>query len=114
MKENEKNLFYNVLSSQIAEEAPPELMTNIMQNIHKIVKKRTIKYKILVILGYAALVIIPVAFVGFYLYYYTNFKIPSFQFNVEIPSKNYLIVIFILFVISLVELFFRKRLYENN
>jgi len=114
MNENEKNLFYRVLKDNITEEPAPELTSSIMHIIHKKVQKRTIKKKILEIIGYAALITIPVVVVGFYLFFYTNFKLPILQFSFEMPSRVYILTIFMVFVFSLIQLYFRKRLYESN
>jgi len=114
MNENEKKLFYKVLKDNITEEPAPELTSNIMHIIHKKVQKRMIKKKIFEILGYAALITIPVVFVGFYLFYYTDFNLPVLQFSFEMPSRSYTITICMIFVFSLIQLFFRKRLYESN
>jgi len=114
MSENEKNLFYSVLKNNIVEEPTPELTSNIMHIIHKKVQKKMIKKKIFEILGYAALITIPVVFVGFYLYYYADFNLPVLQFSFELPSKVYIITSFIIFVLSLIQLYFRKRLYDNG
>ena len=114
MNENEKNLFYRVLKDNITEEPTPELTSSIMHIIHKKVQKRKLKNKIWEILGYSALITIPVVFVGFYLFFYTDFTLPILQFNFELPSKGYIITIFMIFVFSLIQLYFRKRIYENG
>jgi ABC-type proline/glycine betaine transport system permease subunit len=114
MNENEKNLFYQVLKEKIKENPPPELTSNIMHIIHKKVKKKTTTIKILEILGYSLLITIPVVFLGLYLYFYTDFKLPVLQFSFTMPSKVYMITIFMIFAFSMIQLYFRKRLYESN
>jgi FtsH-binding integral membrane protein len=113
MNENEKNLFYSVLKEKITEEPTPVLSSNIMYIVHKKMKKRTITNKIWEVLGYSLLITIPLVFVVGYLYFYSDFKFPSFHFSFEMPSKVYIFIIFIIFSFSLIELFFRRRLYEN-
>ena len=114
MNENEKNLFYRVLSDKITEEPSSELASNIMHIIHKKAHKRSVTRKILEILGYALLGIFAIGFVCSYLYFYTGFKFSILKINFEMPAKTYVIIIFIVFVFSLVDLYFRKRLYEDN
>jgi hypothetical protein len=114
MNENEKNLFYKVLNDKINEEPAPELSSEIMLFIHKKVKKRAITNKIWEVLGYFLLISAPLIFLGCYFYFYTDFKLPSLHLSFAFPSKGYTILIFIIFTFSLIELFFRKRLYEND
>jgi len=114
MNENEKNLFYRVLKDKISDESTQELPSNIMHIIHKKVQKKQNKKKIFELFGYFMWITIPVIFVGVYLFFYTDFKLPTFHFDFVIPSPNYIIIIFILFVFLVVELFFRKRLYESD
>ncbi|MCL2289816.1 MAG: hypothetical protein FWC34_03815 [Bacteroidetes bacterium] len=114
MNENEKNLFYRVLNDKITDESPLELTSNIMHIIHKKARKRAVTYKILGVLGYSLLGIFAIGFVGIYLFFYTDFKLPVLKIGFEMPSKIYPIIIFIIFIFSLVDLYFRKRLYENG
>ena len=114
MNENEKNLFYRVLKDKVAEKPPPELATNIMHIIHKKAHKRRVLFKILEILGYILLGAFAVGFVCGYLYFYTDFKLPALKISFETPAKVYIIIIFIIFVFALVDLYFRRRLYEGR
>jgi hypothetical protein len=114
MNENEKNLFYRVLDEKNAETPTPELTSNIMHIIHKKVHRREVLCKIAEVFGYSLLITIPAVFVGFYLYFYTDFKLPALHFSFEIPSRVYIITIFIIFVFSLIQLYFRQKLYERN
>ena len=114
MNENEKNLFYRVLKEKNTEEPSPELTINIMHIVHKKAHKKMVVNKILEILGYSVLGIFAVAFVGIYLFYYTDFKLPALHFSLEMPAKIYIIIILIIFVFSLVDLYFRRRLYEKG
>jgi FtsH-binding integral membrane protein len=110
MKENENNLFYRVLSDKIKEEPSPELVAHIMHTVHKTVKKRIIMHKILEVLGYSMLGVLSVGFVGVYLFFYTDFKLPAF----EMPPTIYLIMISIIFCFLLIQLYFRQRLYAKG
>jgi ABC-type antimicrobial peptide transport system permease subunit len=114
MNENEKNLFYHVLNKQITEEPTPELAVNIMHIIHQKVHKKMILHKTLVIFGYALLGALALGFVAWYLFFYAGFSLPVIRFNFEMPSKVYIITASIIFVLALIQLSFRKRLYENN
>ena len=114
MNENEKNLFYHVLNKQIAEEPTPELAFNIMHIIHQKVYKKMILRKTLVISGYALLGVLALGFVAGYLFFYAGFSLPEIRFNFEMPSKIYIITAAIIFVFALIQLSFRKRLYENS
>jgi hypothetical protein len=114
MNENEKSLFYSVLKETIIEEPSPELTSNIMHVIHKKVHKKMVTHKILEISGY---ILLGVVFIGFglgYLFWYSDFKLPTLRINFEMPSKIYIIIASIIFVFSLIQLSFRKRLYENS
>jgi len=113
MNENEKNLFHRVLNDKITEAPSPDL-ASIMHIIHKKAHKKVVLYKMLTILGYTLLGIITIGFVSIYLFFYTDFKLPALRINFEMPAKIYIIIIFIIFIFSLVDLFFRKRLYENG
>jgi len=114
MNENEKNLFYRVLKDKVAEDPSPELTINIMHIIHKKAHKKMVVNKILEILGYSVLGIFAVTSVSVYLFYYTDFKLPALHFSFEMPAKIYIIIILIIFVFSLVDLYFRRRLYEKG
>jgi hypothetical protein len=114
MNKNEKTLFYSVLKNQITTEPSPELASNIMHIVHKKAHKRAVIYKILEIAGYILLGIVVVGFLYGYLYYYTDFKLPVLNFSFVFPSKVYIIIISIIFTFSLIDLFFRKRLYESD
>jgi uncharacterized protein YacL len=113
MNENEKNLFYRILKDKITKEPAPELVKEIMCMVHKKAHKKLITQKIGTILGYASLIIGAVAFVGVYLFFYADFKLPVLHFNFEMPSKIYMVILSIIFVFLLIELYFRKRLYEK-
>ena len=110
MNENEKNLFYNVLKEKNTEEPASDLATNIMHIIHRKVHKKMVVNKILEVLGCTLLGVFAIGF----LYFYTDFKPPILKFSFEMPAKIYIIIIFIIFVFALVDLFFRKRLYEKG
>jgi len=114
MNENEKSLFYKVLKDKVTEEPSPELASNIMHIVHKKAHKKIVTRKILGILGYILLGIFAISFVCGYLYFYTDFKLPALKISFDMPAKIYIIIIFIIFVFSLVDLYFRKRLYENG
>jgi len=114
MNENEKNLFYKVLNDKITEEPLPELTTNIMHIIHKKAHKKRVLFKVLEILGYISLGVFAVGFVGGYLYFFTDFKVPVLSLSFEMPAKVYIIICFIIFVFSLIDLYFRKKLYERG
>ena len=114
MNENEKNLFYSVLKDKMREEPAPELVSNIMHIIHQKAQEKAIKMKVLEILGYVFLLIFSVGFVSGYLYYYTDFQLPSLKIAIAAPPRIYIIIMSVVFVFALVELFFRKRLYERN
>jgi len=113
MNENEKNLFYRVLNEKITEEPSPELASSIMHIIHKKVHKKRVMYKILEISGYILLGVFAIGFVGGYLYFFTDFKLPALKISFETPAKIYIAIAFIIFVFSLVDLYFRKRLYKK-
>ena len=114
MNENEKNLFYRVLNDKITEEPLPELALNIMYIIHKKAHKKRVMFKTLEILGYILLGTFAIGFVVGYLYFYTDFKLPALSFSFEMPAKVYIIICFIIFVFSLVDLYFRRRLYGEG
>jgi predicted membrane protein len=113
MKENEKNLFYRVLNDNIKEEPSRELVSNIMHTVHKTVKKRIIMNKIFEVAGYSFLGILSLGFVCVYLFFYTDFKLPALHISFVMPSKIYIIMISIIFCFSLIQLYFRQRLYKN-
>jgi len=113
MNENEKKLFYNVLKDKISEEPAPELLSNIMNMVYQKTHKRMVIHKILEISGYSFLIIFAFVFVGVYLFYYSGFKLPTWNFSFVMPSRIYIVIFSIIFAFSLVDLFFRKRLYEN-
>jgi FtsH-binding integral membrane protein len=113
MKENEKNLFYRVLSNNIKEEPAQELVSNIMHTVHKTVKKRIIMHKIFEIAGYSLLGVLSLGFVCVYLFFYTNFKLPALHISFVMPSKIYIIILSIVFCFSLIQLYFRQQLYKN-
>jgi predicted membrane protein len=113
MKENEKNLFYRVLSNNIKEEPSQELVLDIMHTVHKTVKKRIMTNKILEVLGYSLLGILSLGFVCIYLFFYTDFTLPALHISFVMPSKIYIIMISIIFCFSLIQLYFRQRLYKN-
>jgi len=110
MNENEKNLFYSVLKEKVAEDPSPELAINIIHIIHKKAHKKRVMFKILEILGYILLGIFAVGF----LYFYIDFKFPALKISFEMPAKIYIIIIFIIFIFSLVDLYFRRKLYEKG
>jgi hypothetical protein len=117
MKENENNLFYRVLSDNITKEPVPELTEKIMHTVHKYAYyayKRKKRNKILAVLGYSLLGILPLGFVCIYLFFYTDFKLPALHLSFEMPSPIYIIVFSIIFCFSLIQLYFRQRLYENG
>jgi len=110
MNENEKNLFYRVLKEKVAEDPSPELTINIMHIIHKKAHKKMVVNKILEVLGCILLGIFAIGF----LYFYTDFKLPVLKISFEMPAKIYIIIIFIIFIFSLVDLYFRRKLYEKG
>ncbi|MCL1968275.1 MAG: hypothetical protein FWF65_01725 [Bacteroidetes bacterium] len=114
MNENEKNLFYKVLKDNITEVPSPELANKIMHIVHTKAHKRLVAQKIWTILGYALLIIGAMVFVGGYLFFYTDFKLPVLQIHFEMPSRMGVTIISIIFVFLLIELYFRKRLYERS
>jgi len=114
MTENEKNLFYKVLKDNVTETPSPELTNKIMHIIHIKAHKRLVTQRIWTILGYALLIIGAVAFVGGYLFFYTDFKLPVLQIHFDVPSRMGVTIMSIIFVFLLIELYFRKRLYESN
>jgi hypothetical protein len=114
MNENEKNLFYRVLKDKIAEEPSMELTSNIMHIIYKKAHKKMVISKILEILGYSLLGIIAISFLCGYLYFFTDFTLPSLKVYFEMPSKIYIIITSIIFVFLLVDLYFRRKLYQNS
>ena len=114
MKENEKNLFYRVLSDNIKEEPSPDRVAEIMRKVNNYAKKRIIRNKILEILGYSVLGMISLGLVFGYLIYFTDFKLPVLHFSFETPSKIYIIILSFIFVFLLIQLYFRQRLYETQ
>ena len=114
MNENEKKLFYNVLKEKITEEPASELASNIMHIIHRKVYRRAVTNKILEISGYILSGIIITGFLYVYLFLYYDFKLPSFNIGIETPSRIYIIIMSVIFVFALIELYFRKRLYEKS
>jgi hypothetical protein len=114
MNENEKKLFYSIITDKITEEPPSELVSNIMHAVYKKVHKKLVINKIFEILGYSLLGIVAVGFLGGYLYYYSDFKLPAIKISFEMPAKIYIIIISIIFTFSLVDLYIRKRLYESG
>jgi cytoskeletal protein RodZ len=114
MNENEKNLFYSVLKEQITEKPTSESVSNIMHIISQKVHKKMIFRKILRVLGFVSLGIGIVGFLYVYLFWYHDFKIPEMNVSFVMPSRIYTIMISIVFVFSLIELYFRKRLYGRN
>jgi hypothetical protein len=114
MNENEKNLFYSVLNNRITEEPTRELTSNIMRIVHQKVHQKTKTNKILAVLGYVLLGFFTVGFLCVYLYFFTDFKLPAFHFSFKMPARFYIIIISIIFAFSLIDLYFRKRLYENG
>ena len=113
MNENEKKLFYSVLKDNQKEEPSSELASRIMHVVHEKAHKKEKKLKALEIMGYSLLVIFALVFVAVYLYFYTDFKIPTLKISFEIPSKIYIVIFSIIFVFSLIDLYFRKRLYAK-
>ena len=113
MNENEKKLFYRVLKDKITEEPLPELSSNIMYIVHKKAQQKQVMRKTLEMLGYISLGIFIVGFLCGYLYFFTDFKLPVLKISFEMPAKTYIIITFIIFVFSLIDLYFRKRLYEK-
>jgi len=113
MNENEKNLFYNVLKNNITEEPAPELASNIMHMIHQKVQKKLKMYKTLKILGIISLGIILAGFLYGYLFWYHDIRLPSLNITFEMPSRIYIIIMSVIFGFALIELYFRKRLYER-
>jgi FtsH-binding integral membrane protein len=113
MNENEKNLFYSVLKEQITDEPTLELTSNIMHIIHQKVHKKMIIHKILKVLGFVLLGTAIVGFVYGYLFWYNDFKLPVIHIIFKLPAPIYMIIMSVVFVFSLIELYFRKRLYEN-
>jgi hypothetical protein len=114
MNENEKNLFYSVLKDKMREEPAPELVSNIMHIIHQKVQKKARKMKVLRILGYVSLLLFSVGFVVGYLHYFSDFQLPSLTIGITAPPLIYIIIMSVIFLFALVELYFRKRLYERN
>jgi len=114
MNENEKNLFYRVLNDNITEEPMPELATNIMHMVHQKVQKKLKMYKTLKILGIISLGIIIAGFLYGYLFWYLDFKLPILNIGFEMPSRIYMIMMSVIFGFSLIELYFRKKLYERQ
>ena len=114
MNENEKNLFYSVLKDKMTEEPAPELVPNIMHIIHQKAQKKATTMKVLEILGYVLLLLFAVAFVGGYLYFYSDFHLPSLKISIATPPQIYITIMSVIFALALVELYFRKRLYERN
>jgi len=113
MNKNEKKLFYSVLKDNQKEEPSQELASRIMHIVHAKAHKKEQKLRILEIMGYSLLVIFALTFVAVYLYFYTDFKIPTLTISFEIPSKIYIVIFSIIFVFSLIDLYFRKRLYAK-
>jgi hypothetical protein len=114
MNENEKNLFYSVLKDKMTEEPAPELVPNIMHIIHQKAQKKAEKTKVLEILGYVVLLLFAIGFVGGYLYYYSDFHLTSLKIGISATPRIYIIIMSVIFVFALIELYFRKRLYERN
>jgi len=114
MNENEKKLFYSVLKEKITEEPASDLVTNIMHAVHQKVHRRAVTNKILEILGYVLSGMVIVGFLCGYLFWYQDFKLPSLNFDFELPSRIYIIIMSVVFVFALIELYFRKRLYEKG
>jgi len=110
MNENEEKLFYSVLKEKITEEPASELVSNIMHIIHKKAHKRMVVNKILEVLGCTLLGIFAVGF----LYFYIDFKPRILNFSFEMPSRMYIVIMSVVFVFALIELYFRKRLYEKG
>ena len=114
MNENEKNLFYSVLKDKMTEEPAPEVVSNIMYIIHQNAQKKARKMKVLEVLGYILLLLFAIVFVGVYLHYYSDIQLPSLKTGIAAPPRIYIIVMSVIFVFALVELYFRKRLYERS
>jgi FtsH-binding integral membrane protein len=114
MNENEKKLFYSVLKEQNTNEPTPELASNIMHIIHQKVHKRRLMYKILKILGFILLGTAVAGSVYGYLFWYNDFKLPAIHITFKLPAPIYMLIISVVFVFSLIELYFRRRLYENS
>ena len=114
MNENEKNLFYSVLKDKITEEPAPELVFHIMHIIHQKAQKKAMTVKVLEILSYVLLLLFAVVFVGVYLHYYSDIQLPSLKTGMATPPRIYIIIMSVIFALALVELYFRKRLYERN
>jgi len=110
MNENEKKLFYSVLKEKITEEPASDLVTNIMYIVRRKAHKKMVVNKLLEVLGCTLLGVFAVGF----LYFYTDFKPPILNFDFELPSRIYLIIMSVIFVFALIELYFRKRLYEKS
>jgi hypothetical protein len=113
MNENEKKLFYRVLKDSNIEEPSLELISNIMYIVQKKGHRRAIKSKILEIMGYSLLAFFALFFVAGYLFFYTDFKVPTLKISFDFPSKIYIIILSIIFSFCLVDLYFRKRLYAR-
>jgi uncharacterized membrane protein (DUF373 family) len=114
MNENERNLFYRVLKDKITEEPSPELTSNIMRIVHQKAHREKVVNKILEILGFSLLGVVAIGFLCGYLYFYTDFTLPSLRIYFEMPSKIYIIITSIIFVFLLVDLYFRRKLYQNS
>jgi len=114
MNENEKNLFYSVLKERMTEEPASELVPHIMYIIRQKAQKKAQKMKVLEILGYVLLLLFAVGFVGVYLYYFSDFQLPSLKIGIAAPPRIYIIIMSVIFVFALIELYFRKRLYERS
>jgi len=112
MNENEKQLFYRALKNN-TEEPSLELASNIMLVVQQKARKKAMKSRILEILGYSLLLIFALVFVAVYLFFYTDFKMPVLQISFNLPSKFYIIILSIIFTFSLIDLFFRKRMYAR-
>ncbi|MCL2435150.1 MAG: hypothetical protein FWD09_03285 [Lentimicrobiaceae bacterium] len=110
MNENEKNLFYKVLKDKVTEEPTPKLAMNIMHIVHKKAHEKLVISKILEVLGCILLGAFAVGFLCFY----TDFKFPALKISFGMPAKIYIVIIFIIFVFSLIDLYFRKKLYERG
>jgi len=113
MNENEKQLFYRALENN-TEEPSLELASHIMFTVHQKARKKAMKSKILEIIGYALLAIFSIVFVAVYLFFYTDFKMPVLQISFNLPSRFYVIIFSIIFTFSLIDLYFRKRMYLQN
>jgi TRAP-type C4-dicarboxylate transport system permease small subunit len=114
MNENEKNLFYSVLKEQITEDPPPELTSNIMHIVHQKVHKKMVINSILRILGFVLLGTAIVGFVYGYLFWYNDFKLPSLNITFKLPAPIYMMIMSVVFVFSLIELYFRRKLYKTG